>query len=182
MRWLKLLGPLLGFSLLAYLILIPSLQRFGAAAESEVPIKGMRIGAFTLPTLDGKTISKDDLLGKPAYLNFWATWCKPCRMEMPKIQEVFRERGREVNFVMVNLKEGPDVIRSFMAENGYTLPVALDDGTLYEKWGLRGIPTSVFIDRQGTICLIVEGAMGKEYIEWALDKASAGCRAPVRGS
>lgn len=175
MRRLKLLAPLLGVSLLGYLIVVPSLQRFGAAAESEVPRQGMRVAAFALPTLDGKTIARDDLLGKPTYLNFWATWCLPCRREMPKIEQVYREQAGKANFLMINLKEGPDVIRSFMAKNGYTLPVALDDGTLFEGWGLRGVPTSVFLDRRGTVCVIVEGAMGKEYIAWALEKARQGC-------
>lgn len=175
LRWSKAIPILLSLAVLGYLITLLALHRLRLPPESEVPRQGMQIAPFMLPTLDGGEVTRDGLLGKPTYLNFWATWCLPCRLEMPKIEELYREQGSWANFIMINVREPPDVVRRFIAENGFTLPVALDDGTLYEKWGLRGLPTSIFLDRYGRVCKVVEGFMGKDYIRWALENAASGC-------
>ena len=94
-----------------------------------------------------------DLRGKVVLLNFWATWCVPCRAEMPDIEGVFREfAGRELVVVAVNLQEGRRAVRRFVDELNLTFPVVLDgDGKVAAAYGVRPIPTTFLIDQNGFI-------------------------------
>ena len=108
---------------------------------------------FTLPALGEEAISLSQLRDRPVVLNFWATWCPPCRGEMPYIQAVHEEiAAGELSVLTVNVGEPRSKAREFVEGQGLTFPVALDhDGQVSEIYGLRYFPTTFFIDEEGVI-------------------------------
>ncbi len=139
--------------------------------------QGLRIGGrapdFRLSDLDGQSVALSGFLGEPVLVNFWATWCPPCRIEMPHLQAVFEEWSSD-DLVLLSINTGEDAstVRQFMQDNGYTFPVLLDiDAGVSEKYHIRSIPASFFIDRDGVIRDAVIGAFtSKEAIERYLAK------------
>jgi thiol-disulfide isomerase/thioredoxin len=121
------------------------------------------IADFTLPKLGGGTISLSGLKGKVVFLNFWATWCPPCRAEMPSMEKLYglyKSDGLEI--LAVNLQEDEKIVRDFMKKNGLSFPVALDgSGKTGGTYGVRGIPTTFIVDRESRIIGSVVG--GKEW-------------------
>jgi len=115
---------------------------------------------FTLQNLEGQSVSLSDFRGKPILLNFWATWCGPCRFEMPFLQEIYDERS-ERGFVLltVNIAESPAKVTGFMTELDLSLPVLLDARSEISKvYGITAIPTSFLIDKDGVIQKRIIGA------------------------
>ncbi len=114
----------------------------------------------------GKTVSLTDLRGHPVMLNFWATWCPPCREEMPLIQRVASDttlRDRGLLFFGANLWEDAGTVRSFMKDGGYTFPVVLDTKhDVSDAYNVRAIPTTFFIDKDGVIKARRDGAFVNE--------------------
>jgi cytochrome c biogenesis protein CcmG, thiol:disulfide interchange protein DsbE len=123
--------------------------------------------AFTLNTLDDKTISLDDLRGKVVIVNFWATWCPPCRAEMPMLQAYSAEnKNRGVIVLAIDVGEEKEVTQKFAADLGLTLPILLDhDTTVMTQFRVQALPTSFFIDREGVIRAVYLGAMNRAYVE-----------------
>lgn len=117
---------------------------------------------FQLQSLDGETISLGDLRGSPVLLNFWATWCGPCRLEMPFLQEVFEDQewaARGLVMLAVNLQEPGETVRKFMEENRLSFTVLLDTtGEVGRQYNISGIPTTYFIDNDGIIKNVKMGA------------------------
>ncbi|BAS25956.1 TlpA family protein disulfide reductase [Limnochorda pilosa] len=106
--------------------------------------------AFALETLDGRTVSLEALRGKVVFLNFWASWCGPCRDEAPDLQRFHQAYGDRVVQLGVNYREAEDHIRPFVQEFGLTFPIVRDrDGRVAEAYGMRGVPESWFIDASG---------------------------------
>lgn len=103
---------------------------------------------FELALLGGGSISSDDLRGKPLVLNFWASWCIPCREEMPAFERMWRRyRDSGIQIVGVNYQDSEQGAREFVDEIGVTYPIALDpDGSLARELGVRGLPQTFFID------------------------------------
>jgi peroxiredoxin len=112
---------------------------------------------------DGKTIRLHDFRGQIVFLNFWATWCVPCRLEMPAMDRLYREfKGRGFVVLAVNLQEGPAAVRAFVKELKLTFPVVLDPkGETAMTYSVRGLPATYFINRRQ---LIVGRAYGAR--EW----------------
>jgi len=106
---------------------------------------------FTLEDLSARRWTLKDLRGKVVFLNFWATWCIPCRQEMPAMEKLHREfKGQGFEVVAVNFREGEGEIREFLQELGLTFTVLLDkDGKVSEEYGVWSLPLSYFIDRKG---------------------------------
>jgi thiol-disulfide isomerase/thioredoxin len=115
---------------------------------------------FTLETVDGKSITLSRLKGKVVFLNFWATWCGPCRVEMPGMEALhrrYREDGLE--FVAVDIMENAAQVRDFLKDNGYTFPVALDaKGSVSGGYGIQAVPSTYILDRDGKIIFFALGA------------------------
>lgn len=121
---------------------------------------------FSLYTLNNEPINLKALRGKPALLNFWATWCPPCRQEMPDLQAAYEQYGADLNFLAVNVKESAGVIAPFVQEMGATFPVLVDEdgavsGGLYE---VSGIPTTFFLDARGVIVARHVGPLTEDTI------------------
>jgi peroxiredoxin len=107
---------------------------------------------FTLTSLDGKTYSLEGLRGKVVLLNFWATWCPPCRKEMPDMQKLYTELAPKGFVVLAVSDEKRDVVEKFLADKHYTFPVLLDDGRkVHESFDVDGIPKSFLFNREGKI-------------------------------
>lgn len=148
----------------------------GRTSQSELPEVGRLLPAFDLPRLEGDRVTNADLRRKPAFLNFWATWCGPCQLEMPNIQEIHDQYGEEINVLLINAAEPPETIRSFLEDFSYTMPVARDERmALMGKWQLPYLPTSIFLDRHGRVCKIHAGYMNRDDMIAAADQARRGC-------
>jgi len=110
---------------------------------------------FELQNLEGQTVSLSDYRGSPVMLNFWASWCGPCRSEMPFFQQVYEDTEWEAAGLVilgVNIGESPSVAGGFMEDNGFTFPVLLDmTGEVAEMYNTRSIPATFFIDERGII-------------------------------
>jgi len=120
---------------------------------------------------EGHSISLSDLKGSPVLLNFWATWCGPCRGEMPYLQEIY-EKWQVMGVVLlaINIMESPSEVDNFMQSQGFTFPVLLDsDGAIAAQYGIKYIPTTFFIDTGGIVQEVREGAFqSTEEIEESL--------------
>ncbi len=123
--------------------------------------KGEMAKDFTLPDLDGEKVTLSDLRGKVVLLNFWATWCPPCRKEMPSMESLHRKYG-EKDLVILAVaidRKGAKVAKPFVEENGLTFPVLIDRrGRVSDLYGVYAVPTTFVIDRNGTIVDKVQGA------------------------
>ena len=121
---------------------------------------GSKAPDFELFDLEGKTHKLSDYKGTPILLNFWATWCGPCRSEMPHLEEVYEEWNiKGLTFFAVNVGESSTDVISFLDYFGFTMPVLLDGAkTVSRKYGVSGIPTTYFIDANGIIQNRVVGA------------------------
>ena len=136
---------------------------------------------FRVTTLDGSTVTPDSLHGKVVLLNFWATWCPPCRVEMPGFQDVYDEH-RDDGFVVLGVstdRAGRAPVLEFLREKGITYPVAMANGRTVEAYGgVRVLPTSFLIDREGRIRHEVRGFFAEVALRQAvrrlLDEDAAG--------
>jgi len=108
---------------------------------------------ITLKDLAGKPVSISDFRGKPLIVNFWATWCVPCREEMPTLEKLYNERKqRGFEIILINAKESKQVVEKFLKKNGYTFRVLLDEtGEAYRQFQVFGLPTTLFIDKESVI-------------------------------
>jgi peroxiredoxin len=123
------------------------------AAPGPAPYEGSRAPDFALLDLGGGEIRLSDLKGDVVLVNFWATWCGPCQLEMPDIQERFSQyHDQGFTVVAVNFDENPDVVAAFKEDLGLTFDVVLDPGALVQRqYQITGYPTSIFVDREGVI-------------------------------
>jgi peroxiredoxin len=123
---------------------------------------------FTLTDLDGNSVSLTDFAGKPVLINFWNTGCPPCRNEMPFLQEVYDENKGTTDLVLltINIGESADTVKDFFQDNHLSLPVLLDtDAAVTQRYGMPGIPTTFFIDKDGILKVkVIGGFPTKEAI------------------
>ncbi|MBR3806430.1 MAG: TlpA family protein disulfide reductase [Clostridia bacterium] len=142
--------------------------------SNEVVIPTARVPDFTVYDSEGNAVRFSDLLGKPTVLNFWASWCGPCRSEMPDFEEKYLELSGEVSFVMVNLTSGSretlSAAKSFIADRGYTFPVYFDtEGDAALAYQVYSIPTTFFIDAEGNLVAQATGAIDAETLQAGID-------------
>lgn len=122
---------------------------------------------FTLSQLEGGSLTLSNLRGKPTLINFWATWCPPCRRELPALQAAYTTYQDDIGFVAVNVKEDPATVTALVQELGLTFPIALDsDGQVSNiAYEVRGLPTSVFVDANGVVVARHIGPLDEAAIE-----------------
>lgn len=128
------------------------------------PTPGAHVGRQAPPlqvtTLDGQPFALDDLRGKAVFVNFWASWCGPCRVEMPEVQRLSANLPEGAAVVTVNTEASADLVRRFMAAEGYTFPVVLDaTSTAQIDYEVLSLPTSLFISPDGVVTARVTGPL-----------------------
>lgn len=132
--------------------------------------KGETAPDFELTTLDGETVKLSDYKGKKVILNFWATWCPPCRAEMPDMQKYYDQQAQDENveILAVNLTtadKGIDKINAFVEEFSLTFPIPMDtQGEIGELYQAASIPTSYMIDTKGRVQKKIVGPMNEEMM------------------
>ena len=134
---------------------------------------------FTVFDTQGNEVRLSDYFGKPIVLNFWASWCGPCQMEMPDFQEKYLELGEEVSFLMINMTDGSreteQTASSFVASKGYTFPVFYDTlGMAAGVYGAYSLPTSFFINAQGHVIARAVGAIDGATLQRGIDMIYGG--------
>ena len=156
----------------------------GAQEESgEIPV--IPAPDFTLTDQYGETHTLSDYQGQTVFLNFWATWCGPCKMEMPDIQALYEEWDENAGDLVVLGVAGPGIgregsaedITAFLEANGYTYPVVMDDtGTLFYQYGISAYPTTFMIDPEGNVFGYVQGAVSREIMDDIVEQTMTGQR------
>ena len=125
-----------------------------------------RAPEFTLTALDGESVSLNDLRGKVILVNFWATWCPPCRSEMPDIAAAYQAHRNNFVVLGINQAESRDAAKQFADEFHLTFPILLDTtGSVGRQYQVQALPTSYFIDPSGIIRAANLGQMNRAYIE-----------------
>ncbi|HSF79765.1 MAG TPA: redoxin domain-containing protein [Anaerolineales bacterium] len=148
---------------------------FESATTSDEPIVGAQAPDFTLTSLAGEQINLKELRGKPVILNFWATWCAPCVIEMPNIQKYFELYQGEFEVIGVNADEPPKKVQEFIDDIGATFTILLDPGAVIQDlYRIRGYPTTFFLDARGIIKVLHIGLLSDSQIEEYLLKVDIG--------
>lgn len=138
------------------------------SAQTEEPQQTLAPN-ITFYTLEGEAVELEDFLGKPTVINFWASWCPPCKMEMPDFEDAYLEMGDEINFVMLNMVDGRqetvEKASKFIEDEGYTFPVFFDteqDGAA--TYQVSSLPSTYFLDKDGYLVAGVTGAIDEETL------------------
>jgi thiol-disulfide isomerase/thioredoxin len=139
-------------------------------ADGEGEIEAEMAPDFTVYTADGAPVKLSDMKGKPVVLNFWASWCPPCKSEMPDFDEICKEYDGKVTFMMVNLTDGVqetvESARNFIHMMEYSFPVYYDTSMEASNvYGIQSIPTTFFIDAEGKLIAFANGAMDGETLK-----------------
>ncbi len=148
------------------LVLLPALAiiallAFGLMRSPPTEIAaGSRVPDFSLESLDGELVSSDELQGHPVVLNFWASWCVPCREEVPALERAWREyRDDGLVIVGVNIRDAASSAARFVDEYGVTYPVVRDENLqLARKLGVVGVPETYFVDHEWRFVATLAGA------------------------
>ena len=138
-------------------------------STSPSPCEGFLAPDFTLDTLDGTKVTLSKLRGKIVLINLWATWCPPCRAEMPALENAYKQykdSGVVVLGLNVTNQDSEKDIPPFVDEFGLTFPILLDrDGSVSALYQLKGLPTTYFVNREGIIrTVVVGGPMNETFI------------------
>lgn len=157
-----------------------------AMMDPGAKLRGKAAPGFTLKDLDGKKVSLADYKGRPVLVNFWATWCAPCKVEMPWFEELRKQyaaQGFEILGLTDDADAGKDVIAKVAKKTGVTYPILLTDGKVQTAYGgLEYLPMSFYVDRNGTIVEVTAGLGSKDEIEANIKKTIAsGMTAAVKG-
>lgn len=160
----------LSFSLAAVTILalcIPNIDTAVPAPPALSPIANKPPAPdFNLPDTDGRRVQLSSLRGKVVVLNFWATWCPPCREEMPSMQTLWESlKGQDFELLAVNVGEDEDLVFAFRHELSKTLtiPILLDENSeVAQRYPIRGLPTTYILDKQGRI--VYQAIGGRDWL------------------
>jgi peroxiredoxin len=140
-----------------------SSEAIKAFQEAKVPLLRQQMDSinFTLPLLDGENATLSAYKGKVVILNFWATWCQPCRIEMPSMEILYKRfKNNGLEILAVDGGENDATVRQFVQNSNYTFPVLMDrNGRVNSVYGIQYIPTSFIIDREGKIISMIVGSI-----------------------
>lgn len=153
----------------------------GSADDTERTLTPAPLADLELTDQFGNTHTLSDYKGKVIFLNFWATWCGPCRNEMPDIQKLYDEysaQGEDAEVVILGIagpgigqEESAEEIADFMTENGYTYPVLMDtSGEMFTQYGISAFPTTFMIDKDGNVYGYVPGQMTEDIMRSIIDQ------------
>lgn len=146
----------------------------GSDGQEESEQEPSQAPDFTVTDSDGKKISLSDQTGKPVVVNFWASWCGPCKSEMPEFESKYQQYKDEIEFMMVNMTDGQretkEAAERFIKDGGYTFPVYYDtDIQAAEAYAVYSIPATYFLDAKGRIIAQGSGALDGDTIQKGID-------------
>ena len=148
-------------------------QQLATQATEEVRDQQVQALDFTVYDLQGQPVTLSQFAGKPIVLNFWASWCGPCKMEMPDFQEQYDALGNDVQFLMINMttgRETMDTATAFLEESGYTFPVYFDtQADAAQTYGAYSLSTTYFIDANGYAVAQATGALDAATLQKGID-------------
>ena len=159
-------------ALLAFVLFL-GVSYFGYGALSQGASAGvvrarMKAPDFTVLDSNGGNVMLSGMRGKPVVINFWASWCPPCRAEMPDFEEAYGELGKDVQFMMVNLTGGSETREKadqFVNDHGFTFPIFYDmTGEAAGQYEVRAIPTTIFVDKDGNLAGSSTGMLDKKNL------------------
>ena len=162
------------------LLAVGLLDREPVTGRSGVTRVGKPAEPFTLPLFDGGEFVLAAQRGRPVVINFWASWCPPCREEAPLLESVWRLYGeREVAFVGVNIQDAVEEAAAYLAEFDITYPNGMDaDGRITIDYGVIGLPVTFFIDRDGMVRRRWVGPIGEAELLSRVDELVTGAPVP----
>ena len=142
----------------------------GSQQEQEL----VKAPSFMVYDREGKEVLLSDFVGKPIILNFWASWCGPCKHEMPAFDEAYKKYGDQIEFVMVNATDGQreteEIAAAFIDEQGYSFPIYFDsDFDASMTYGVRGLPTTYFIDAEGYAVAMAQSTISADTLQKGID-------------
>lgn len=153
---------------------VPVNSVLSSASDADSQTEYRDAADFTVYNAAGDAVKLSDFKGTPVVINFWASWCGPCKIEMPDFDKLHAEYGEDIVFMMVNLTDGTgetqETAQTFIDEEGYTFPVYFDldmEGAI--AYSVRQIPTSYFIDKEGKVVSKFTGIFTEETLRVKLD-------------
>lgn len=134
-----------------------SMRKPKVTVETSAPKLQTEDYTMSFVDTENNPLSLEELKGEVVLLNFWATWCPPCRAEMPSLQELYNDYGDKISILLVSNEE-PEVIRNFMEDSGYDMPFYLQKSPFTSSFQVNSIPTTYLISKNGTIVSEKKGA------------------------
>lgn len=145
-------------------------QNVGGQDDAAQEQASAKVIDFTMENMAGEEVTLYSLVGKPLVLNFWASWCGPCKMELPDFQDAYEKYDGEVEFVLVNMTDGMQETKEkamkFIETEGYTLPFYFDvNQEAAYSYGVYALPTTYFVDENGTVIAGAQGMLDAKSLE-----------------
>ena len=164
---------LLGLGWIAY-SQEPAASLTGGETLTEAPAVGYLAPDFTLTSTLGEEISLADYRGQPVVLNFWATWCPPCRAEMPHFQGASAKYNGQASILGIDQGEPPSIVSDFGNALAITYPLLLDqDNSVNRTYDVAALPTTIFVDGQGVVREVFTGIVNQAVLEDRLERLIA---------
>ena len=179
MNWKRALIPVIPIAVLLAILY----SGFGTNPHA-VPfvLQGREAPQFRATTLDGKVVDTKEMLGKPVVVNFWSTWCEPCKMEHELLQQSARAYGDAVQFVGIVYQDKEPAVRSYLSRRTNIYPQMMDeDSRLAIEYGVSGVPESFFVDAQGRILHKEAGVLSPPVLTAKLGELLRGGQAAAGG-
>lgn len=135
-----------------------------------------RLWTLNFATPDGGSLALADFRGRPLVLNFWATWCAPCKQELPEIEQIYNEKkGGGLVVLEVNWQEPADTAKAYFADRNLPMPVLLDtNSSVFNQYRLQGLPDHFFIGRDGKVAALYFGQLTADKMRDRLAQAGLG--------
>jgi cytochrome c biogenesis protein CcmG/thiol:disulfide interchange protein DsbE len=166
-KWFLLTGGLgVGLILGGLILWIGSgLPKNAITEQNTLPKIGSQVPVFELINLEDKKKENKDFLGKPLIINFWASWCGPCKLEMPLLQTTAQKYKSDINLIAVNFEESKETATQFIYQNNIEVPVLLDQsGKTADSFGVHAFPVTFFIDKDGILQSIHIGQLDEKLM------------------